>query len=384
LKSFEWNRNFETGLETVDQQHQHLLELVNQFGTRLMDNSIDPSALETLFAELAAYAQRHFEEEELLMVEVEVDPRHRAHHAAAHRGFLKEVSIMHAAVSLDSPKTIERLLDFLIHWLVYHILGADQSMARQIAAIGSGLTAAQAYDAEEQNRDDAKEPLINALNHLFHLGSERNRELARLNQSLETKVAERTRELSAANARLHEIAMTDVLTALPNRRHAMQHLKDLWQKSMTAQTDMVCIMLDADHFKEVNDMHGHEAGDDVLCEIAKTLRHEFRSDDLVSRLGGDEFCVICPDTDLGGGMRIAELARNRIAQLRVPFEDGVWNGSMSVGVASRTPEINSIEDLMRAADAGVYAAKKGGKNCVRSTQFPAESQPNPLQSSVRI
>lgn len=384
MQSFEWNRHFETGLETVDQQHQCLLELVNQFGTRLMDNSIDPLALETLFVELAAYAQHHFEEEELLMAEVEVDPRHRTHHAAAHRGFLQEVTIMHAAVSLDNPKTIKQLLDFLIHWLVFHILGADQSMARQIAAIRSGLTAAQAYDAEEQDHDDAKEPLINALNHLFHLASERSRELTRLNQSLETKVAERTRELSAANACLHEIAMTDVLTALPNRRHAMQYLKDLWDESTTMQADMVCIMLDADHFKEVNDTHGHDAGDDVLCEIAKTLQHAFRNDDLVSRMGGDEFCVICPDTDLDGGMRIAELARNRIAQLCVPFGDGVWNGSISVGVASRTPDMDSMEDLMCTADKGVYAAKKGGKGCVRSIQWPDERQPHPLPSSGRI
>ena len=92
-------------------------------------------------------------------------------------------------------------------------------MARQIAAIRSGLSPAQAYDTEERNRDDAKEPLLNERNRLFHLASDRNRELTLLNQSL-TKVAERTRELSASNARLREMAMTDVLTALPNQRHA--------------------------------------------------------------------------------------------------------------------------------------------------------------------
>jgi diguanylate cyclase (GGDEF)-like protein len=196
--------------------------------------------------------------------------------------------------------------------------------------------------------------------------SARNKELIKLNNSLEEKVALRTRELSEANLHLEELSLTDVLTALPNRRHAMRSLASLWHESVQDDLPLACVMIDADHFKDVNDSYGHDAGDVVLIELAKTLQDAFRTDDIVCRLGGDEFFVICPYTDKAGGLHIAELARKAVSELRVPTGGEPWHGSISVGVASRAPEITSYEALIKAADKGVYAAKQAGKNCVRS------------------
>ncbi len=111
---------------------------------------------------------------------------------------------------------------------------------------------------------------------------------------------ERTRQLVEANKQLEVLSYTDALTQLPNRRCAIQTLKELWNDASLADAPLVCIMIDADYFKQVNDSCGHEAGDVVLKELSHTLKHSFRSDDIVCRLGGDEFLVICPNTDLAG------------------------------------------------------------------------------------
>ncbi|MCP3893645.1 MAG: diguanylate cyclase, partial [Bacteroides sp.] len=190
--------------------------------------------------------------------------------------------------------------------------------------------------------------------------------LKQLNESLEEKVALRTRELSEANRHLEELSLTDVLTELPNRRHAIRCLSILWKKALQNDSPLVCMMIDADHFKEVNDTYGHDAGDAVLMELAKTLQHALRSDDTVCRLGGDEFFIICPNTDKKGGMHIAELTRKAVAALRVPTGGEPWHGSISIGVASRLPGMKNFEELMKDADKGVYAAKEAGKNCVKT------------------
>jgi hemerythrin len=369
MEAFRWDKHFVTGISGVDQEHHRLVDIINQFGRLLATNELAFDDIEAVLKELSDYAQYHFEEEEELMSRIGIDQRHLDLQIEEHQNFIQEVVSMHAGISPDHPDAAKHLLDFLTQWLAYHILGSDQNMARQMKAIQSGASPAEAYEAEERGRDSATEPLLVALNGLFHQVSARNKELVQLNQSLEAKVAERTKELSEANLHLEELALTDVLTGLPNRRHAMRQLTDLWSKSVESDTPLVCKMIDADHFKEVNDTHGHDAGDLVLRELAKTLQHAVRNDDIVCRLGGDEFFIICPDTDQDGGMHIAELARKAVSELRIPTGDGVWNGSISIGLAARCPDMESHEDLIMAADKGVYAAKRDGKNCVRTINW---------------
>jgi len=366
MESFAWTSHFETGLPTVDEQHQHLVKIINRYGASLSENELVFDAMESVCAELFDYAGYHFREEEELMSQVGIDPRHFGYHMELHQGFLAEATSIHASITPDDHKVARQLLSFLVHWLAYHVLHVDQNMARQLAAIRSGSTPGEAYEAEEHNIDSSTAPLIGALSGMFQLVSDRNADLDQANKSLEAKVAKRTKALAAANLRLEELALTDSLTGLPNRRHAMRRLADLWEESLQARTPLVCIMIDADNFKEVNDNHGHDVGDTVLRDLARTLRDCLRNDDVVCRLGGDEFLLICPATNQEGGMRVALQVWETVSALRVPAGDEVWHGSISVGVASRAPNMKDYEELIRLADEGLYAAKRDGNNCVRT------------------
>lgn len=366
MDSFEWDEHFETGLAEVDAQHRQLVDIVNQFGRMSAANELVFTEIETIFNRLADYALYHFREEEMLMADTGVDERFQQDHVKTHQQFIREVKGIRSEITPSNPGAARHLLEFLTHWLAYHILGTDQKMARQVRSIESGMSPAEAYTAADQEDDNATRALLVALNNLFQMVSARNKELVQLNLSLEEKVTDRTRALSEANRHLEELALTDVLTGLPNRRHAMRSLADHWLEAVENDRPLVCTMIDADNFKNVNDTHGHDAGDRVLCELAKMLKHAFRSDDIVCRLAGDEFLVICPDTDQDGGLQIAERTRKQVSELRVPTGEGHWSGSISVGVAARTPNMLDYEDLIKRADTAVYAAKQAGRNCVRT------------------
>ncbi|MDP2805137.1 MAG: diguanylate cyclase [Gallionellaceae bacterium] len=370
MESFHWDKHFETGLETVDQQHRTLVDLINRFGELLTQAENVPfEEIEALFVELTAYTQYHFQEEENLMLQVGLDAGYISLHKQLHTDFLQEVITTHEAV-LESHETAGRLLKLLTYWLAYHILGTDQSMSRQVAAVQSGQASPEdAYLAEKEVKEGATEPLLVALNGLFQQVSERNRELLELNRTLEEKVEERTHALSEANRLLEELAMTDVLTGLPNRRHAMARLTQAWNISMHDHSPMACMMIDADGFKQINDNFGHDAGDEVLKQLSMNLRHVVRTDDIVCRLGGDEFLVICPYTSLEGAMLVANKMREKVANLHVAVNGGEWVGSISVGVAARAATMQNPEDLIKAADEGVYMAKRNGRNRVESSNL---------------
>ncbi|MDO9015624.1 MAG: diguanylate cyclase [Deltaproteobacteria bacterium] len=365
MELFVWDDHFVTGLGEVDRQHRCLVDAINAFGSVLAQaDGAAFDALEQLFDEVVAYARYHFEDEDAQMMAAGVDMRHVAYHRREHANFFQEVTQMRASVTPQDLERARPLQEYLVHWLAHHILGCDQVLARQIAAIRSGQTPAEAYLAEERRKDGAVAPLVRALNGLFQQVTERNRELQRLNETLEARVGERTAALAIANRHLEELSLTDALTGLPNRRHAMMRLTKAWEASVRDGTPMACMMIDADGFKQVNDTHGHEAGDEVLRQLSRSLQHSIRTDDVVCRLGGDEFLVICERTPLGGAIQLAERMRTTVEAMRVAVGKGEWRGSVSIGAAVRDDAMQCVEDLMRAADEGVYLAKRSGRNRV--------------------
>ena len=369
MDAFQWNSCFITGLTEVDEQHRRLVELINRFGVLIMrQEGVSSSELERVFSELGDYARYHFADEEALMAAMHLDPRYVKQHRESHAGFLNEVTHLHEGISASNLNAAKPLLQFLTHWLAYHILGTDQFMSKQIAAIQSGSRPEDAYLDHASTKDPATDALLTALNGLFHQVSERNHELVQLNKTLEARVEERTRALTEANQRLDDIANTDTLTGLPNRRHAMRSFAIEWETSVRVGSSLSCMMIDADGFKVINDTHGHDAGDVVLRSLSKQLLHAVRNDDVVCRLGGDEFLIICAGTPLDSAIKLAEAVREEVAALRVPTGTGEWIGSISVGVASRTTEMAGLEELMKAADLGVYLAKGNGRNCVATSQ----------------
>lgn len=368
MNSFEWNSQFLTEIDTVDRQHKELVLMVNELGTALTENTVEESLLKDMLVNLTQYTRTHFRTEEALMEKLAVDPRHTDDHIFQHDDFIAEVEHFGKNVDIDNKLETKQLFEYLVHWLVYHILGADQNMARQIKLIEQGKQPAEAYEQEEQAVSKTTEPLLMALHGLFDQVSQRNKQLRDLNKNLEERVAERTRELVEANQALEIISITDHLTELPNRRFAMRQLTLLFEESEKLKVPLSCLMIDIDGFKYINDTHGHDAGDQVLQKLARELKHSVRNDDIMCRLGGDEFFAICPHTDHEGALKIGEQIRRTISTMKLPTGDGFWDGSVSIGVATTNSEITNIDKLMKRADEAVYIAKEEGKNCVRSTQ----------------
>jgi len=369
MDAFVWDDCFLTGLDRVDEQHHELVNIMNRFGELLIQpGDSTPDEVDRVFEELANYSRFHFDEEEAMLVSAGVNGRHIKQHRAAHAQFLGDVTQMHEARDRANRESASRLLTFLTNWLAYHILGTDQNMARLIAANKGGKSQRDAYLAEQHGNDPATTMLLRSMTVLFNQVSDRNRALLELNQSLETRIASRTSELVDMNHQLENMAMTDVLTGLPNRRHAMRCLAQYWQKSTKMGIPIACMMIDADGFKQVNDSYGHEAGDEVLRRLARRLRNSVRNDDVVCRLGGDEFLILCDHTTLLGAMTTAEKLRREVAELSVPAGTGFWRGSVSVGVAERTQSMQVLDELLKLADESVYVAKRNGRNCVATVQ----------------
>lgn len=199
MLAFVWDQRFVTGIDIVDSQHMHLVDVVNQLGN-MLESGVDPDseALKSLFHDLAQYAHRHFSDEERLMTESGIDVRHLQAHAMHHRQFVDQVvSLWNSRSSLSRPA--ETLHGFLASWLTVHILGEDQVMARQIADVRSGKNAGESYAAQSAVQDPATAILLEAMERLYGVLSEQNQNLAAVNQSLETRIAERTAELWQAN-----------------------------------------------------------------------------------------------------------------------------------------------------------------------------------------
>ncbi len=356
MDSFQWDSHYVTGLNDVDEQHHKLVSLINRFGCQIARDQLVLQDIEAVLSELWDYTQHHFSDEETLMAQKGVDARHIEEQIKDHQYFLNEILEYRATLSIQDRNTLKSLLKFLTQWLAFHILGADQNMAKQIAAIDSGMSPTQAYNLEQMQSSNATTPLLTALNGLFDQVCAQNQQLKLLNQSLEEKVTARTQALLDANIHLEKLSNTDPLTGLYNRRYAMEKLGQLWYQS-TPTHGLACILIDADNFKSVNDTYGHDAGDKVLCELARLLVHNLRSDDLVCRLGGDEFIIICPHTDLQGIKLLATELQSRVADMTVSIGENVWLGSISVGVAVQSVDMTHYHQLIKQADRSLYRAK---------------------------
>lgn len=172
---------------------------------------------------------------------------------------------------------------------------------------------------------------------------------------------EQSRRLAA---RMKHAAITDALTGLPNRRYAMDRLREEWARSDRTGQPLSLVMMDIDNFKRINDNHGHDVGDLVLEEAAAVLRSATRRNEAVCRIGGEEFIVICSDADLGAAARCAERLRAALAVNVIQAGDFERGVTLSLGVAQRSPGIDGVDDLLKAADEAVYRAKQGGRDQV--------------------
>ena len=165
---------------------------------------------------------------------------------------------------------------------------------------------------------------------------------------------------------LRELATRDSLTGAVNRRHFLELAERERQRSRRSGSSLSLCMLDADHFKDVNDSYGHVAGDHVLTAIAKAVQSALRAADVLGRLGGEEFAILLPDTDLAGARVLAERARLAVAQNIVRNADATEiRVTISIGVAELGPD-EAFEALLQRADRALYGAKGSGRNRVQA------------------
>lgn len=175
-------------------------------------------------------------------------------------------------------------------------------------------------------------------------------------------------EMGLMTRKLHAAAHTDVLTELPNRRYAMKRLEQEWADAVRLDRPLALLVVDIDHFKQVNDRYGHDVGDDVLRSTAATLRARTRRADVVCRLGGEEFLVINVASDSFGAEMCAERLRSSVEANVVSSRGFQGRVTISIGMATRGEGVSSVHELLKAADEAVYAAKAAGRNTVRSSR----------------
>lgn len=171
-------------------------------------------------------------------------------------------------------------------------------------------------------------------------------------------------ELAASNTRFQQLALTDALTGLPNRRFADDHLERQWALALRNNTPLSCMMIDIDLFKQVNDTYGHKVGDEVLRQVANRMKMSIRKEDVVCRVGGEEFLVICPGVQEESFYRYAERIRQNIAELDFndPASGKNFKLSISIGAASKMSALLNSEMLLQLADKRLYKAKESGRN----------------------
>ncbi|HRD34139.1 MAG TPA: diguanylate cyclase [Rhodocyclaceae bacterium] len=229
-----------------------------------------------------------------------------------------------------------------------------RSVSEPLSRLAAAVDRMSSGELEVSVPDSASTGELRALERGFNAMA---RSIADAHQSLQARVDE-------ATARLAHQALHDPLTGLPNRRTFEQALEEAVSASRRAMDHGVLCFIDLDRFKVVNDSCGHAAGDELLREIARLVRHRVRAEDLICRIGGDEFALILRACAPQEGRRIAETLREAIAGLRFTWDGRHFSIGASIGLAPIDGSMESAADVTAAADLACYTAKKKGRNRV--------------------
>jgi diguanylate cyclase len=188
-------------------------------------------------------------------------------------------------------------------------------------------------------------------------------EVARLSDELVRRTLERT-QLQQTISELTELSLRDPLTGLYNRRGLSERLVEEVSRARRYGAPLSLVMVDIDHFKRINDTHGHAIGDVAIGHVARLLTRDRRVSDIVARYGGEELLLLLPHTPLDGALSLAERLRYLIEQTPFRTVRGEDNLTVSMGVAVFKLDMRQPEDLLQAADQALYRSKHGGRNRV--------------------
>jgi diguanylate cyclase (GGDEF)-like protein len=207
-----------------------------------------------------------------------------------------------------------------------------------------------------ENIDEARSLLRQASHNILQAGNR----LATASKKLSTTMEQQVKKLSTLSTRLQQAeseARNDPLTGLPNRRRLAEFLKHF------EHSEFCFLIIDIDFFKKINDAYGHDVGDEVLQQLAIILKESIRDTDLVARIGGEEFCIVFPATNIDISFALADKLRQTIAMHAFHTQGGSIDVTISIGVSEHTANM-SHSDTFKAADQALYQSKKHGRNRV--------------------
>lgn len=177
-----------------------------------------------------------------------------------------------------------------------------------------------------------------------------------------TEIATRKKQLESANQTLKQLSRTDKLTTLHNRGYWEECLEHEFKRCLRSKRPATLILFDIDHFKIINDTHGHSAGDEVLREVANIVSRAQRSTDISGRYGGEEFALVLPETTRDQALLVAERLREKIAATVVDWEGTPLQVTISLGVAEINDDLENYQAWLEQSDRALYQAKEAGRN----------------------
>ncbi len=283
-----------------------------------------------------------------------------------------KVSVCHDGVAALDHVLRHKPSILITDWHMQPMDGIELCKALRASAQGKGLYIMMLTAAETENDlveafaagiDDYVTKMVSLRELLSRLRA--GQRIVLLQQEVEKErhdIQLYTTELAANNRRLEQLAYTDLLTDLPNRRYALRRLAQEFEASLRMNRPLSVLMLDLDHFKVINDTLGHDAGDQALVHAAKLIKKASRATDIACRLGGEEFLVIATNTDGATAMLLAERIRGAIEKYQ-PKELALrYPMTISIGVAGSTGAQPDWKELMILADQALYRVKQGSRN----------------------
>jgi diguanylate cyclase len=253
----------------------------------------------------------------------------------------------------------QRILKEDVQLLLSKLAGFTEETDKQAHLFGSNL---QEYgDSLKQNLDESK---LGAL--INNMASDTDKMRGSM-QNLQSELAASKQQVDKLHEELQSArgeAMTDPLTGILNRRGFEANTKQIFADNAALEKGLCLLMLDIDHFKKINDTYGHLFGDKVICAIASTLKSKVRGQDLVARLGGEEFAVLLNETNVAGARTVAENIRQGIERgkiRRMDTQDQIGGITISIGISIYSNGVNVVE-LLDQADKALYVSKNTGRN----------------------
>ncbi|MCL4555295.1 MAG: diguanylate cyclase [Gammaproteobacteria bacterium] len=248
-----------------------------------------------------------------------------------------------------------------------------RQLANPLKSLKNAVSSIDLDSLSQLNRLDLQQKQVNELTELQsafnqmldRLEKERivhYSQLEQVNANLEQQVFERTQALQQANQRLEQLASSDSLTGLANRRHFVEQIQIAIHRAQREMTPLCLLMIDLDLFKNINDTYGHDVGDGVLKNFTQVAKKPLRATDLCARIGGEEFVILLPNTALESALQVAERVLQSVREQSIPIAQGTLTYSVSIGVSSLLPTETSYEAILKRADKALYRAKLEGRN----------------------